>query len=642
VAIEAGGGRPRTAAIANGLAGVGRLEPDWSADGALLPSEDADPGGGQYEFLLDGWVPELVLREAVIAARRIGCTPHEVLIRAGAISSGSYAMALAERLRADVMPELGHVREAGPTAMLDAVSAPPDDVLAAARALAARGIAPLLTHAETIAWSESEEQSWAVADGAANGLARTNPEMSAATPFATWQVVAAPMFVGLTVGGLVVAPRTTVGLLAVLATLPVLLVVGLRVLSLAMMLGAGRRRRPVLHIADEDLPSYSVLVPLYGEAAVLPDLVRALSRLDYPATKLEVLIILESVDRDTRAAAAGMVLPGFMRVIVVPDVAPRTKPKALNYALQQARGSFVVVFDAEDEPEPDQLRRAVEAFAFGPGNLACVQARLSIYNGTDSILTRQFTLEYCGLFDALLPALQRIGMPLPLGGTSNHFPRSVLDELGGWDPHNVTEDADLGIRIARRGWRVEVLASTTYEEAPQRLGVWVRQRTRWLKGFMQTWLVHMRRPRCLLADLGPAGFLGFHAVLGGVILTSLIHPVFVTLLGIGVVTGKVLISPVSMFGAVLIVLAGFNLVAGYLAGMAMAGVAAGRRGLFGFIPHLLVMPLYWVLISLVSYRALIQLVREPYLWEKTPHRARVRRRAHRRRQAGQRVRSGQT
>jgi cellulose synthase/poly-beta-1,6-N-acetylglucosamine synthase-like glycosyltransferase len=282
----------------------------------------------------------------------------------------------------------------------------------------------------------------------------------------------------------------------------------------------------------------------------------------------------------------------------------------------------------------------VDAFASGPADLACVQARLAIYNGADSLLTRQFTLEYCGLFDALLPGLERLGVPLPLGGTSNHFPRHVLDALGGWDPYNVTEDADLGIRIARRGWRVRVLGSTTYEEAPQRLGIWVRQRTRWLKGFMQTWLVHMRRPASLLRDLGPAGFIGFQAVLGGVILTSLIHPVFVLLLAVGAASGKVLSLPESTLGAALIVLAGFNLLAGYAAGIALAGIAAGRRRLYSFIPHLVLVPLYWLLISLVSYRALVQLVRAPYLWEKTPHGARVRRRAHRRSQARRRGRPG--
>jgi cellulose synthase/poly-beta-1,6-N-acetylglucosamine synthase-like glycosyltransferase len=629
VASEPGGDRPRAAADA-----VDRGEIEPGAHAELSVRHDRD--GAQYAFLLDGWVGEAELRHAIAEAHRIGCLPHEVLLAAGAIGAGSYAIALAEHLLAEVDLHAASAPQRGPTVLLDAAGASPDAVLAAARSLIARGFAPLLATRNEIAWSESEEARQTRADAAAHGLARSDPALSAATRFATWQVLAAPMLAGLAAGGLIVAPLLTIGLLAALSTLPVLLVVGVRVLALAIALGAGPDRRQATRAADEDLPFYSVLVPLYGEAAVLPDLVRALSRLDYPVSKLEVLIVLESADRETRAAAAAIALPGFMRVIVVPDVAPRTKPKALNYALNYARGSFVVVYDAEDEPEPDQLRRAVETFASGPADLACVQARLSIYNGSDSLLTRQFTLEYCGLFDALLPGLERLGLPLPLGGTSNHFPRYVLDALGGWDPHNVTEDADLGIRIARRGWRVQVMASTTFEEAPLQLGVWVRQRTRWLKGFMQTWLVHMRRPSGLLRDLGPAGFIGFQAVLGGVILTSLIHPVFVLLLVVGAASGKVLSLPDSMLGATLIVLAGFNLVAGYLAGMALAGIAAGRRGLYGFIPHLVLVPLYWLLISLVSYRALIQLVRAPYLWEKTPHGARVRRRAHRRSEARRR------
>jgi len=202
----------------------------------------------------------------------------------------------------------------------------------------------------------------------------------------------------------------------------------------------------------------------------------------------------------------------------------RTKPKALNYALPLARGEFVVIYDAEDRPEPDQLRRALHRG--GPPNLAAVQARLNLYNASDSWLTSQFTIEYCALFDGLLPALDRLSLPIPLGGTSNHFRASALRWLMAWDAFNVTEDADLGIRLARSGYRCQVVASTTHEEAPARLMCWLRQRTRWLKGYVQTWLVHMRSPAALWRELGPRGFLAFQIMVGGTVLSALAHPWF--------------------------------------------------------------------------------------------------------------------
>jgi cellulose synthase/poly-beta-1,6-N-acetylglucosamine synthase-like glycosyltransferase len=113
-----------------------------------------------------------------------------------------------------------------------------------------------------------------------------------------------------------------------------------------------------------------------------------------------------------------------------------------------------------------------------------VQARLCIDTRT-SWLARYFTAEYAGQFDVVLPKLAALGLPLPLGGSSNHFRTVTLREVGGWDPHNVTEDADLGMRLARFGYRSGVVASSTYEEAPADIGRWLGQRTRWFKGWMR-------------------------------------------------------------------------------------------------------------------------------------------------------------
>ena len=223
-------------------------------------------------------------------------------------------------------------------------------------------------------------------------------------------------------------------------------------------------------------------------------------------------------------------LPGNFRTLVVPDQAPHTKPKALNYALQFARGDFVVVYDAEDRPQPDQLRRAWEVFRHAPPDLGCLQAQLNIYNPRQSWLTRQFTIEYSALFDAILPALEQLRLPVPLGGTSNHFPRATLIGVGAWDPYNVTEDADLGIRLARQGYHTGVLASTTWEEAPPVFGTWIKQRTRWLKGWMQTYLVHTRDLGRLNRDLGWRAAIGLHVLMGGLIVSALVHPLFYALL----------------------------------------------------------------------------------------------------------------
>ncbi|MEQ1613264.1 MAG: glycosyltransferase family 2 protein, partial [Hyphomicrobiaceae bacterium] len=318
-------------------------------------------------------------------------------------------------------------------------------------------------------------------------------------------------------------------------------------------------------------------------------------------------------------------LPPFMRIVVVPDCLPRTKPKALNYAMQLARGDFVTVFDAEDVPDPQQLRKAVLAFATGGANVVCVQASLAIHNARASWLTRQFSLEYSALFAGLLPALARFRLPVPLGGTSNHFRRSFLEAAGGWDPHNVTEDADLGIRIARRGGLIATIPSITWEEAPERLRPWTRQRTRWLKGWMQTYLVHMRSPAKLWRELGTVSFLAFQALMGGVLLSCLLHPVFYAWMAWEVWTGEFMSASAGPIEQGMMLLAGFNLVAGFASAMATAAITAGRARGLSHVPHVLLMPLYWLLVSFATWRALFQLAHAPHLWEKTEHKARRKR-----------------
>jgi cellulose synthase/poly-beta-1,6-N-acetylglucosamine synthase-like glycosyltransferase len=421
-----------------------------------------------------------------------------------------------------------------------------------------------------------------------------------------------------------IAPEATFD--AVLAALalaffPVVLLRARILLGLLSRIKKGGRRRP-RRIPDAELPIYSVLVPLFRERAILPDLVRALSDLDYPAAKLDVMLVLESTDAETRRAAARLELPGFIRVVIVPESLPRTKPKALNYALPLARGDYVVVYDAEDVPEPDQLRGALALFRRGGERLVCVQAQLNIYNPRACWLARQFALEYSALFDVTLPALVKMGIPVPLGGTSNHFPRHVLEQCGGWDPYNVTEDADLGVRLARWGGRTAVLRATTWEEAPVRFAVWLPQRTRWLKGWMQTYLVHTRQPLRLLRELGPFGFLGFHAYSGGLILSALVYPVFCVMVAYELWRGALLAIPATTAGQALWLVAGFNLIASYACAVVSAAVAVRRRRRAWLMIDTLHMPFYWLLTSLAAYRALFHFAVAPYLWEKTDHRPR--------------------
>jgi cellulose synthase/poly-beta-1,6-N-acetylglucosamine synthase-like glycosyltransferase len=372
-------------------------------------------------------------------------------------------------------------------------------------------------------------------------------------------------------------------------------------------------------VADSDLPLYTILVPLYREANVLVSLVAALRALDYPGDRLDIKLVVEADDQETRQAIRTLDLhldPSF-HIVVVPPSNPRTKPKACNYALRFARGEFVVIFDAEDRPEPDQLRKAVATFRSGPKNVGCLQARLNFYNRNENWLTRLFALDYALWFDFLLPGLDVLRVPMPLGGTSNHFRTDVLRKIHGWDSFNVTEDADLGIRLARLGHRATTLDSTTYEEATNRPNDWLKQRSRWLKGYMQTWLVHMRDPLALWRHAGTRGFFAFQLFIGGTFVSSLANPlmwlIFIAshMLGITFFSGA--------FGEALARASLFSLVAGNLLFVYLAMLGPYRRGWLQLTPYGLIAPIYWLMISIAAYRAVWQLIRRPFYWDKTRH-----------------------
>jgi glycosyltransferase XagB len=370
-------------------------------------------------------------------------------------------------------------------------------------------------------------------------------------------------------------------------------------------------------LRDDDLPVFTILVPMYREHKMLPLLAECLRNLDYPLGKLDIKIVLEANDDETIDVARTLGLEGVFEIIRVPPSKPQTKPKACNFALQFARGEYLVVFDAEDRPEPDQLRKVIATFRRSSANTACLQCRLNYYNAAENWLTRMFTLDYSLWFDQVLPGLERLNVPIPLGGTSNHFKIEVLRELHGWDPFNVTEDADIGIRLTQKGYRVGVVDSTTFEEATCHIGNWIRQRSRWMKGYMQTFLVHTRRPLHLLRTTGPLGFLGFGFFIGGTVLSALFNPIFWAMYLIWLVALAEGLD--SVFPQQLLFLSLFNLLAGNGAFIYLSMLAPIRRGWLDLIPYSLTTFGYWVLISIAAYKGLWQLLRNPFYWEKTQH-----------------------
>jgi cellulose synthase/poly-beta-1,6-N-acetylglucosamine synthase-like glycosyltransferase len=356
------------------------------------------------------------------------------------------------------------------------------------------------------------------------------------------------------------------------------------------------------------LPLYTVIVPLYDEAAMAPQIVKALQALRYPRRRLEALFVVEADDRATAQALRRARLQSWMRVIVAPPGLPRTKPRACNVALEQAGGSLLVIFDAEDRPHPDQLLEAAGRFARGGDRLACLQAPLRIIE-REGFLPRQFALEYAVQFETLLPGLTGMGSAVPLGGTSNHLRASALRALGGWDAYNVTEDADLGFRLAHAGLRTEMLSLPTHETPVYHFNQWLPQRSRWLKGYLQTLIAWTRGPEPLPLRHQAA----LWATLGNGVISALIHGPFtlwmliqslLALNGIGHFPGTL---DLAVYGA------------GWGVSALCLTVGARRAGFSLRLSDLLMTPLYWPMTSLAAARAILQLVQRPHHWDKTPH-----------------------
>lgn len=420
---------------------------------------------------------------------------------------------------------------------------------------------------------------------------------------------AARAMIGAGAGLGLLEPQILVEILALFSFGAFVLLVGWRFWLLLVATTPGQRHaNPHMPGGNTSLPVYTILVPLYREAAATPGLARALCALDWPAERIDLILLLEAGDEETQRAVAACRWPMGMRTLVLPPGAPRTKPRALNYGLQFARGQLACIYDAEDRPHPGQLKAAYTAFYHGPPELACVQGPLVAHNHRESWLAGQWALEYAIQFGLLLPAQVRLGLPILLGGTSNHFRMSALRRLRGWDAWNVTEDADLGVRLARAGYRSGTISLPTFEEAPETLGIWTAQRSRWLKGFLQSWVVLARAPRGGRGELGLWGWLSLQIGLIGTCLAALAHGPLALATLAALLAGAVHLDHAGVW----LLLAGYGV-------NALAGLAApGPRGLRRWL-SVATLPLYWPLHTLAALRALYGWLRAPHFWAKTPH-----------------------
>jgi cellulose synthase/poly-beta-1,6-N-acetylglucosamine synthase-like glycosyltransferase len=411
-------------------------------------------------------------------------------------------------------------------------------------------------------------------------------------------------------------------LLTILATTSLLLFAGLRAAGFIAQMSSGGanmstnidNQPPPL---PDKLPKVSVLVPLYREAELATKLVKKILNLSYPKSRLQVILVLEQDDPVTHQVLQETDLPFWIQTATVPNIGRlRTKPRALNYALKLSDGDIIGVWDAEDAPAKNQIECVVSQFTAAPRNVVCLQGILDYYNWNANWLTRCFTIEYSSWFRVVLPGLARIGLPLPLGGTTMFIRRSALDILDGWDAHNVTEDADLGIRIYRYGWQTQMLNSVTREEATSRPWAWVRQRSRWLKGFMMTYVAHMRQPRRLWRELGLWRFLGVQAFFLGTCGQFLLAPVvwsfWISAFGGFHPAGQVLPSQLMVACAILFLTA-------ELTNMAIGWVSVGRPGRRRLRNYLPTMMAYYLLGSIAGFKALYELIFAPFFWDKTNH-----------------------
>lgn len=447
--------------------------------------------------------------------------------------------------------------------------------------------------------------------------------VSAVETFAPWQKIGLALGVAIMALGLVVNPLGTV----MIAVAGITLVYFLDVFFNLYLVKKSLTSPPeiqiptsVLENMDEaSLPIYSILCPLYKEAKVLPGFLKAIEALEWPKKKLDVILLLEEDDEETLAVAQGHPLPSYVTLLIVPHSEPKTKPKACNYGLIYARGEYVVIYDAEDVPDPWQLKKAYYAFGHVGPEVRCLQAKLNYFNHDQNLLTRLFTAEYSLWFDVMLTGMQTINTTIPLGGTSNHFRTADLMSLEGWDAFNVTEDCDLGTRLFRWGYKTAVIDSVTLEEANSRLKNWIRQRSRWLKGYLQTYFVHMRHPWQFVRENGWHA-LAFQFIVGGKVLFILINPImWLMTIGYFVAYSWLAETIELLFPTVIFAMAAFSLIFGNFLQFYYYMIGCAKRQQWHLMKYVYLLPVYWLITSVAGYVAVYQLLRKPHYWEKTHH-----------------------
>lgn len=472
-----------------------------------------------------------------------------------------------------------------------------------------------------------------IAGTAADALPRRDPALSIKTGL--WPHQRAMLLAGILMIGacaILIGPMVAYLVVTAMVSMLCLALANLRLLG---CLFSAPVHAPVLpRDPDASLPVYSVVIALYREAGIVDQLYRAIDALDYPRAQLDVIFVLEEGDIETRNALEPLARRRGHSVLCAPEGAPRTKPRALNIALALARGEYLVVYDAEDLPEPAQLRLAASRFARSGPELGCLQARLAIDNDRDGFLASCFAIEYAALFDVVNPGLAANRLPVPLGGTSNHFRVAALRALSGWDAWNVTEDADLGLRLAFEGFDVGDLPTTTWEEAPVTLRNWFGQRKRWMKGFLQTAITHTRRPRRAVAQAGSIAYAGALAATAGAVITAMAYPmVFLVLAVLMLTVGAkgVGLEPFWIgwlppppgreqpLALIALSLAFVATLAGILSMVLPPAVALWRRRWFRLYPVLLLMPFYYLLVSAAAWMGLVELCRNASRWNKTEH-----------------------
>ncbi|MDT3403184.1 glycosyltransferase [Mucilaginibacter terrae] len=452
-------------------------------------------------------------------------------------------------------------------------------------------------------------------------LLNNDQASSALTTFTSKQLVFLFVLLGAIAAGLVLSFKITSIIINVIMSVFFLFTISFKLfLSLVgskFELYQAVTKSEVKDLDDDELPVYTIHLPVYKEDKLIKKLIWNLQSIDYPRDRLDIKLLIEEDDDKTLNAVRNLDFPAIFEVIVVPFHMPKTKPKACNYGLHFSRGKYLTIYDAEDIPDTDQLKKVVAMFNKLPEDYICVQCALNYFNRNENFLTRMFTLEYSYWFDYVLPGLDTLDIPIPLGGTSNHFKLDQLVELGAWDPFNVTEDADLGVRAYAKGHKIAVLNSTTYEEANNEFFNWIRQRSRWIKGYMQTYLVHMRNPLELIRKIGFKGFLGFNFFVGATPIMFLINPILI-LIFIGYVVFDLAIIR-TLFPDWVLFISIFNLMVGNILMIYVNMMAVFKRRYYELILFAIANPIYWLMHSIAAYKGFYQLIVNPFYWEKTNH-----------------------